>query len=249
MTIWHYVAVLGAGFVAGFINTVAGGGSLLTLPLLIFVGLPPNVANGTNRLAILMQTVSAVAGFKRKKILKFTDGLQFAVPATVGAVVGAFIAVETKPKVLNYFIAGILVVVLIILLFKPKKWIEQSKKKQSRNNSFLFYLISFVVGIYAGFIHASVGFLWLAMLVLTAGYDLIKANAIKNLIILFYIPITVIIFGYHNQIDYLLGFLLGFGSMIGTKLSVWLAVKKGSPIVRYLLLIMIALSALKMMFF
>lgn len=249
MTIWYYVFVFFAGLIAGFINTVAGGGSLLTLPLLIFMGLPPNTANGTNRLAIFMQSISAVAGFKKNNVLNMSEGIQYAIPATIGAIVGAFLAVETKPEILNYFIAGILIVMLFLLLFNPQKRIKPIKNKKTKTNKILLFILFFAIGIYAGFLHASVGFFWLSALVLTAGYDLIKANAVKNFIILLYIPITVLIFAFNGQIDYLLGIILGIGSMIGARLSVMLAVKKGSPVVRYLLLTTIFISALKLLFF
>ena len=84
-----YAAIVGVGIFAGFINTLAGSGSLLTLPLLMFLGLPPNVANGTNRIAILLQNVVGVSSFKQQKVLKIKDGLQLGIPAVIGSLVGA----------------------------------------------------------------------------------------------------------------------------------------------------------------
>lgn len=245
---WIYILVVVIGLLAGFINTIAGSGSLLTLPLLIFLGLDPNTANGTNRLSIFMQSISAVSGFKKNKVFTVNEGVQFAIPATLGAIGGALIAVETKPEMLNYIIAVILVVMLILLLFNPKKWLETNEKKQKKNKVIMF-LLFFATGIYAGFLHASVGFFWLAALVLGAGYDLVKANALKNFIVLLYIPITIVIFALNDQINYGLGLLLGAGSMIGARLAVIMSVKKGAPIIRYFLLIAILISAIKLIFF
>ncbi|MBN2894223.1 MAG: sulfite exporter TauE/SafE family protein [Bacteroidales bacterium] len=245
---WIYILVVVIGVLAGFINTIAGSGSLLTLPLLIFLGLDPNTANGTNRLSIFMQSISAVSGFKKNKVFTFNEGAQFAIPATIGAIAGALIAVKTKPEVLNYIIASLLVGMLILLLFNPKKWLKPSENKEKKNKALMFILF-LTTGVYAGFLHASVGFFWLAALVLGAGYDLVKANALKNFIVLLYIPITILIFAYNNQINYGLGLLLGAGSMIGARLAVVMSVKKGAPLIRYFLLVAILISAIKLIFF
>ncbi len=245
---WIYILVVAIGLLAGFINTIAGSGSLLTLPLLIFLGLDPNTANGTNRLSILMQSFSAVSGFKKNDVFKLSEGVRYAIPATIGATGGAFIAVETKPEVLNYIIAGLLMGMLILLLFNPKKWLKPSEQKEKKNRYFMF-LLFLATGVYAGFLHASVGFFWLAALVLGAGYDLVKANALKNFIVLLYIPVTVLIFAFNNQIDYGLGLLLGVGSVIGARLAVVMSVKKGAPLIRYFLLVAILISAIKLIFF
>ena len=92
---WYLVlALIGTGLAAGFINTTAGGGSMLTLPLLMFLGLPANVANGTNRIAILLQNVIGVSTFRQKKVLDFSTDYKLAIPAIVGSIIGAFFAVE-----------------------------------------------------------------------------------------------------------------------------------------------------------
>ena len=95
------LALTGTGLVAGFINTTAGGGSTLALPMLIFLGLPANVANGTNRVAILLQNVIGVRTFHQKKVLDFRADYRLAIPAILGSLVGAFIAVEINPDVLK----------------------------------------------------------------------------------------------------------------------------------------------------
>lgn len=246
---WYiYILVVVIGFLAGFISTVAGSGSLLTLPLLIFLGLDPNMANGTNRVAILMQSMSATSGFRKNKIFELNEAVRYGIPAIIGAIIGAFIAVETRPEILNYIIAIILVAMLILLLFNPKRWL---KPKENTNKKFgvLKFLLFIAIGVYAGFLQASVGFFWLAALVLGSGYDLVKANAVKNFIIMLYVPITVVIFAFNNQIDYGLGLLLGVGSVIGARVAVYVSVKKGSSLIRYFLLLAILGSAVKLIFF
>ena len=101
---YHYLLLVVVGFTVGFINTMAGGGSLLSLPVLIFLGLPPAVANGTNRVAIVIQTALATAGFKSKGVSTYPFNLYLAVSALIGAIIGANIAIDIKGELLTRFL-------------------------------------------------------------------------------------------------------------------------------------------------
>ena len=109
------------GFLAGVINTLAGGGSLFTLPVLIFLGLPPHVANGTNRIAIVVQSLSGAVGFKSKGISSFPFNVYLGISASVGAYLGAQIAIDIDAYIFNKILAILMVVVGILILFRQKK--------------------------------------------------------------------------------------------------------------------------------
>ena len=118
---WYYFLLLIAvGFAVGFINTLAGGGSLLSLPTLIFLGLPPAVANGTNRVAIVIQTALATAGFKSKGVSTYPFNAYLGISALIGAIIGAQIAVDIKGETFNRILAIIMIVVLVLIVFRPK---------------------------------------------------------------------------------------------------------------------------------
>ena len=115
---WYLIlAVIGVGFIAGFINTLAGSGSLLTLPLLMFLGLPANVANGTNRIAILLQNVVGVASFKKQKVLDVKHGLWLGIPAVVGSLIGAQIAINMNEEIMRNTIGGLLVFMFFLIIY------------------------------------------------------------------------------------------------------------------------------------
>ena len=113
-----------SGFIAGVINTLAGGGSLLTLPILIFLGLPPNVANGTNRIGILIQSISGTLGYKSKGISSFPFSIYLGISALIGAIIGAKIAIDVKGDLFNKILAVIIVVVGLLIVFRPKNNIK-----------------------------------------------------------------------------------------------------------------------------
>lgn len=249
MELYLYLLVIVVGIISGFINTLAGSGSLLTLPLLIFMGLPVNVANGTNRIAILLQSIVGVGGFKQQKVFEWKDGLWLTIPSVIGAFVGSMMAVNLDAQLMNRIIGGLLVVMFFVILFKPEKWINENAGMVKSKPTLLNFVIFLAIGFYGGFIQAGVGFFLLAGLVLGAGYDLLKANAIKVFIVLAYTVVALSVFIFNKQVDYLLGFLLGFGSMIGAWVATHVAVSKGVGFIRWFLLVTVFAFAVKMLFF
>ena len=243
---WNDILItIGIGLVAGFINTLAGSGSLLTLPLLMFMGLPANVANGTNRIAILLQNVVGVSSFKQQKVFDFKEGIWLAIPAIIGSIIGAQLAVDLDTFLMKKFIGGLLVFMFFFILIKPERWIKQKEDIKSKPGIWQI-IIFFFIGIYGGFIQAGVGFFLLAGLVVGAGFDLVKANAVKVFIVLLYTGFALAVFIMNDQVNYLVGFVLAIGNMSGAFIASRMAVKKGSGFVRIILLATLFISSAKL---
>src|SRR5512145_3083332 len=119
---YQYLLIIGAGIIAGFINTLAGSGSLLTLPLLMFIGLPPNVANGTNRIAIMLQSLVGSVGFRKQSSLNLKTALWLGIPSVIGSVAGALMALAINTKVMERVVGVLLIIMFFIVLFKPEAW-------------------------------------------------------------------------------------------------------------------------------
>ena len=244
---WYMVlALIGTGLAAGFINTTAGGGSMLTLPLLMFIGLPANVANGTNRVAIFLQNVIAVNRFRKKKVLDLSTDYRLAIPAIIGSVIGALVAVEMDVTLLKKVIAGLMVVMLLIVVLKPDAWVKERAGATEARPTVFQYVIFFFIGLYGGFIQMGVGFFLLAGLVLSCGHNLVKANAVKVLIVLIYTVFSLGIFIYHKQVDIVAGLILAAGNMGGAWLGVHFQVKGGAKYVRYVLIAAMIIAILNL---
>lgn len=241
--------VILAGTAAGFINTLAGSGSLLTLPLLIFMGLPANVANGTNRIGILLQSAVAVGSFRRKKVFEWKNGVWLTIPAGIGALVGAWVAVDLNEQLMSRIIGGLLVFMFFMILLKPEKWLGNNASDSPIKITPLRVLIFLFIGFYGGFIQAGVGFFLLAGLVLGAGMDLLKANAIKVLVTFAFTVLALAIFIVNNQVDYVLGLIMGVGNMIGAWVATQVAVSQGTKFIRWFLLATVLVFAVKLIFF
>ena len=156
---YHYILLIVVGFAVGFINTIAGGGTLLSLPVLIFLGLPPNVANGTNRVAIIIQTAFATAGFKSKGVTTFPFNAYLGASALLGAIIGARIAVDIDGAVFNKILAVIMIAVVLIVFFKPEINLKDVNERLTGKYLWLGMLAFFIFGIYGGFINAGIGFI------------------------------------------------------------------------------------------
>ncbi len=242
-----YPAVVAAGLACGYINTLAGSGSLITLPLLIFMGLPANVANGTNRVAILLQNVVGVASFHKREVLDFRRGKWLLLPAILGALVGARLAVSLDERLMQLAIAGVMLLMLAVLLLNPKRWLEDASAAMGARPGWREWLVFFPVGVYGGFIQAGVGIFALAALVLASGYDLVRANAVKLLIVLVFTPFALLVFALNNQVNWTVGLIMAAGNMAGAWLGARSAVKGGAAFVRRVLIFVIAASAAKLL--
>ena len=237
-----------AGIITGFINTLAGSGSLISLPLLMFAGLPAPIANGTNRIGILIQGITALITWKKKFPIKLKDDAVIIISACCGAVGGAFMATGLDKETLEVFIGGLLLFMLALMLIKPEKWLKQGDESNRKKSPLFVQIIVFgAIGVYGGLIQAGVGFFLLAGLVWVGGYNLMKANSLKILITTIFTAFALPVFIIYNQIDWVMGFALAAGASLGAFLAAKLAIKKGVGFVRIFLIVIIFLAALKLL--
>jgi len=237
-----YLLLFGVGCVAGTLNVIAGGGSFLTLPALMFLGLPAGLANGTNRVGILLQNIGAVWGFDREGVMDRSALLWATLPATAGGALGAFTALAISDQLFKRILALLMVGLSLWSLWAPKR----SKESASSPASRLFIGIGFFfVGIYGGFVQAGVGFLVLAVTT-AAGLDLVRGNAVKVLSILGVTALSLAIFAFNDRVDWPLGLALGAGTIVGSQIGVRLTIAKGDRWLRTAVTTMVILFAVKL---
>ena len=243
MNLIDFFALVIAGITVGFINTLAGGGSTISLSVLMLMGLSPAMANGTNRIGIAIQNIVGVGSFKQQGVLDSKKGFLLAIPATVGSILGAFVAVDLNEAIFEKAMGVILLVMLVFILFNPQKLIKEQTDLVNKSLSWKQYLLFFFIGIYGGFIHVGIGYFLLASLIMGAGYELVKANAVKVLIVLLYTPFSLAVFIWNDMIDYKMGFTLAIGTAIGAFIASRMAVKRGAGFVRWVIVVVIILTA------
>ena len=244
--LWEVPLILVTGVFAGFLNTVAGGGSLLTVPVLIFLRLPTAMANGTNRVAVFVQNASGIMGFRRKGVSDFGYSTLLTLPALVGALIGAVMANQISDDIFKRIFGGIMIVVLLLTLFNPTKKLEGGTENLSLLRKIIGMLVFFFVGIYGGFIQAGAGFLIIAALTLTNGFDLVRTNAIKVFVVFFYTVIALIVFIKNGNVNWSLGLTLAVGNATGAWIGSHWAVTKGDKWIRVVLVVAVLAFAIKL---
>ncbi len=240
-----YTLILLTSIVVGFINTLAGSGSLIMLPILMSMGLPANVANGTNRVAVLFQSMIGVGTFLKSKRIELGAAGWSILPCVLGALLGAWLATRIDPEFLKEFIGVLMIFMLMVILVKPKRWLQGPGADGQKSKSPLAVLVMFVIGIYAGFIQAGVGIFLLAGLVLGVGYTISYANAIKLIIVLAYALPVLLIFVWNEQVDWFLGLFTALGQGIGAFIGARFATQyKHADVWIYRLLVLVVLGAI-----
>ncbi|MEI6866548.1 sulfite exporter TauE/SafE family protein [Flavicella sp.] len=247
---YDWIVLIIIGVFAGALNTIAGGGSLITLPFLIFLGLPPAIANGTNRIAILFQTASAVSGFKSKGVSSFPFSLYIGASAFVGSIIGAQIAVDIKGETFNKILSIVMLVVVALIVFKKQSTsLENIAERTTGKHLYIAIIAFFFVGIYGGFINAGIGFIMLLILPMINKLSLVKANATKVTVAFIYTTIAVAIFIFNDKINWKYGLILAIGNSTGAWLASRYSVKKGDGFIRITLLVIVSGMAVKLWFF
>ncbi len=244
MNISEIIILITAGIIVGFINTLAGGGSIISLSVLMLMGLPANVANGTNRIGILVQNIAGVASFRQQKVLETKKGMLLAIPAIIGSLIGALVAVDLNEEIFEKAIAVIMLLMMVFMILNPQKYLNGRKELTEKKINFWQILLFFGIGFYGGFIQLGVGYLLIAGIVFGLGYDLVKTNAIKVLIVLIYTPFTLIVFILNDQVNWIYGLTLTIGTFIGALIASRLAVKKGVNFVRFVIIFVIIFTSM-----
>ncbi len=242
---WEGSAILiGVGLIAGAFNVIAGGGSLLTLPVLIFLGLPPTVANGTNRVAILVQNVGAVSSFARHRVIDWRWIPRAGAPAVVGAVLGTWLAVRIGDDAFRRLLAGVIVLVAAWTLWDPLK--HRPRPVEPMHGWGVGTAVAFfLIGVYGGFVQAGVGFIILAVAT-TRGLDLVRGNALKVLVVLMFTPLALLLFSLSDKVHWLAGTALAAGNLLGGLVGVHLSILKGHRWIRRVVLVTVLLFAIRL---
>lgn len=240
------LALIVSGVFVGFINTLAGGGTIISLSIFLFLGLPIDVANGTNRIAVILQNITSVSAFRKKKILDFRKGSWLAVPAVTGSIVGAQIAVDIQKETFEKAFAVVMVIMIFFLFYDSSKFLKGREDKMKQKVSWSQMLVMFLIGVYGGFVQVGVGYFLLAAIVLSAGYDLVRANAIKVWIVLLYTPFTLVVFLMNGAVNWQFGLIHSIGNIIGAYIASQLAIQRGVVFVKWVIIVVIAITLAQM---
>jgi len=248
MTVGKILLILATGTAAGFLNVLAGGGSLLTMPMLIFLGLPSAAANGTNRIALMVQNIVAVSNFRRKGFFDLNLSLMLGIPALLGSIVGSKIAISLPDDIFNKILAFVMFIVLFLILKQPQKKVVSEEDNFNPERKIPAVITFFLVGIYGGFIQAGVGFIIIVSLSIITGMSLVRINSLKVFIVGLYMLSSLAVFISSGNVNWILGLTLAIGNSLGAWLGSNFAIARGDRWIRYILTGAVSIMALKLLF-
>ncbi len=249
MNLWMFPVFSALGLAAGFLNVMAGGGSLITMPVMIFMGIPPATANGTNRVALLIQNITAVGGFRQKGYFDLKLSAKLAVCTLPGSILGAIAAVKIDPAWFNRILAVIMVGVLVTTLRKKSQKPAGDPDAVTQKQLLFSYLGMIFVGFYGGFIQAGVGFIIMAVLHSALKLNLVRVNMHKVFIVGVYMIPSLLVFAVLDRVLWLPGLALALGTAMGAILATRLQVKKGEGPIRVVFSLAIVAMAVKLALF
>ncbi|MCG7928002.1 MAG: sulfite exporter TauE/SafE family protein [Candidatus Thiodiazotropha taylori] len=245
---WQVLLLALVGVAAGWLNVMAGGGSLLTIPVMLFMGIPGPVANGTNRIAILAQNITAVTAFRRRGYSDFKLGFSLAAAASLGAIGGASVGVKLDGVWFDRVLALVMVGVMILMATGHDK-IKPTSGERKAKNLFAGHLLMVGAGFWGGFIQIGVGFILMPILHRVLGLDLVRVNMHKVLIVLVYTIVALGIFAANLELMWWIGISLAIGNSIGGWLGAHTTITHGEGLIRRVLYLALSAFIIKLLFF
>jgi len=233
------------GVISGVINVMAGGGSALTLPVLIFLGLDSALANGTNRIAIVVQNLAAVSSFKKEKYSRFGTSIKLSLLTLPGSIIGALAAVKMSNELFQKVLAFIMIGIIISMMLPKSKTVYSGEA--NKRISFWTHLSMFFIGFYGGFIQVGVGFLLMAALHYLMKLNLVYVNMHKVFIVFIFTVPALIVFIATGNINWNLGLSLAAGNGLGAWWAAKISVKKGEGVIKIVLFVAVFIMALKLL--
>lgn len=246
---WQLILLAIAGFASGWINVLAGGGSLFTVPVMVFLGMPGPVANGTNRIAIIAQNITAVGEFRRRGFSDFRLSATLAVAASVGAYAGALVGVDLDGEWFDRTVAAVMIAVMIIMALPDKKDAAPRDPKAPAKNLLLGHILFIGAGFWGGFIQIGVGFLMMPILYRVMGLDLVRTNMHKVFVALVFSCVALAVFAAKVEIAWLAGAALAVGNAIGGWVGAHATISKGDRFIKMAMFVAGGAMVIALLFF
>lgn len=243
LTFLSFSLLVAAGFLAGFINTIAGGGSMLTLPAFMIFGLPADVANGTNRVGILLQSIAGARSFHKKGKLAPATIVPTLIPTLVGALFGSLLASYLPVTWLKPALLTTMLGMAVLMLVKPSVVAPPPGTPAfALRERPLAAIGLFVAGFYGGFVQAGVGFIIIAAVAGGLRYDLVRTNALKMAITAALTVIALAVFIVRGQVLWIPGLVMALGTVAGAMASVQFAINVPQTVLKWVLFVMVLIT-------
>ncbi len=247
MAWYEYPLIIAVGFLAAFLNTVGGGGSLFSVPILTFIGLPITIANATSRVAILFQNIFAVGGFRSKGVeLPWPYAIYLGMASLGGGLAGSLLAAHVPDDVFKKIFVVVMFISVGLILYDPFKSKGEEKLTPKAQWTGVFFFL--FIGVYGGFVQAGIGFLVIAVLSLVNNLSLVKSNYVKVFAAIVYTGVSVVVFALEGKINWYIGLVLAIGHALGGWYASRWSVKAGEVWIKRMMIVSVLAMAVVLWF-
>jgi len=244
----HYHFLLGflllAGFIAGFVDAVAGGGGLISIPALMVTGMPVAMVLGTNKLQASIGTGIAVFNYHHNGLFRFAAVYKGLIMGFFGAWFGVVLVNHISNDFMKIIALILMIMVFVFNLLNSKIGVESGKKRL--NESLFFGLFGFILGFYDSFFGPGTGNFWLILIVFFLGYNFLEASGYAKVLNLKSNLIALATFLFYHKVNFILGFTMAIGQILGNYLGVKFAILKGSKLIRPIFMTIVLINILAM---
>jgi uncharacterized protein len=243
---WIFPALFATAFTAGLIDSISGGGGLLTLPVLLGIGLPPHIALGTNKLQSSFGSFTSTYYYRRHKVVKIREAITGIIFTAVGTVIGTWCVQQVHPEFLGHLIPWLLLTIAIYTIFSPKLGTRDQSPKLTPN--IFYFIFGLLFGFYDGFFGPGVGSFWAIAFVLLMGFNLTKATGYTKAMNFTSNIVSAVVFIIGGKVIYAIGFVMAVGQILGSIVGARLVVKKGATLIRPVFITIVILTTLKLLY-
>jgi uncharacterized protein len=243
---WIFPALFATAFIAGLIDSISGGGGLLTLPVLLGVGIPPHLALGTNKLQSTFGSFTSTYYYRRHSIVKIRETITGIIFTAIGTIIGTWTVQQVHPQILSHLIPWLLLIIAVYTIFTPKLGMQDKQPKLKKN--YFYFLFGLMFGFYDGFFGPGVGSFWAIVFVLLMGFNLTKATGYTKAMNFTSNIVSAVVFIISGNAIYTIGFVMGIGQVLGSILGARLVIKKGAKLIRPVFITIVILTTLKLLY-
>lgn len=243
---WTYPVLLTVGIAAGLVDSVAGGGGLIALPVLLSLGFPPPLALGTNKLQASFGSSSAAWHYGQSGLFDLRSYAVGIAATLMGAIVGAVAVQQLDPRVLQVFVPWSLAAVVVYFALRPNA--GQGDHPPRVNQTVFFVIVGLVLGFYDGFLGPGTGSFWTMLMIALLGFNFLKATAVTKVMNATSNLASLVIFLHHGSVEFVAGLVMGTGQLIGARLGTRVAIAHGARFIRPVFLVMVVLLVARLLF-
>jgi uncharacterized protein len=245
VSLWMYPVLFGGAMLAGWIDAIAGGGGMITVPLLLNLGIPPQMVLGTNKLQASFGSYTAAHHFVQKDVVPLKDAVPGIVATFLGSAVGTIAVQQIDASVLNVVIPFLLLAIALYMLYTPSLGTGTSEPRMRRIPFYMLFGLS--LGFYDGFFGPGVGSFWAVAFILMLGYELTRATGYTKVMNFTSNIVSCIVFAIGGHILWLPGLVMAGGQIAGARIGSGMVITRGVKFIRPVFITVVILTTLRVL--